>query len=71
MVSFNDSKEREATITDVQVDNAAEKYLTVSQEAQQKLIVSHGITSPLLLGIRDIGGGLGSNKDEMAQADAS
>ncbi len=69
IVAFNPDKDSAATVDDISVDNAAEKYKYVSEEAQQKLIVSHGITSPLLLGIRDTGGGLGSNKDEMAQAD--
>ena len=69
IVAFNPDKDSAATVDDISVDNAAEKYKYVSEEAQQKLIVAHGITSPLLLGIRDTGSGLGSNKDEMLQAD--
>ena len=69
IVAFNPDKDSAATVDDISVDNAAEKYQYVSTEAQQKLIVAHGITSPLLLGIRDTGSGLGSNKDEMLQAD--
>jgi len=69
IVAFNPDKDSAATVDDISVDNAAEKYQYISTEAQQKLIVAHGITSPLLLGIRDTGSGLGSNKDEMLQAD--
>jgi hypothetical protein len=34
--------------------------------ATQKIITAHRVTTPLLFGIRDTGGGFGSNKDEMA-----
>lgn len=41
-------------------------YNNINSQVQQNIITAHQITSPLLLGIRDLGGnGLGNNKDEI------
>lgn len=67
MISFNESAETAANIEDIQVDQAQNQYEYVSKEAQDKIIVGHGLTSPLLLGIRDTNG-FSSNADEMESA---
>ena len=37
----------------------------ICKEAKHKILSGHRITSPLLLGIRDTGGGFGNNADEL------
>ena len=67
IVAFNEDKEHAAEIQDVTVDNAADQYTYTSTESQSKILVGHGVTSPLLLGIRDTSG-FSSNSDEMTEA---
>lgn len=43
-------------------------YISLSQRISQTILTGHRITSPLLLGIRDTGTGLGNNKDEILVA---
>lgn len=67
ILAFNDNKELAATIDPVQLSDAADQYQFLSQEATQKLMVSHRIVSPMLLGIKD-STGLGNNADELKTA---
>lgn len=68
VVTFNEDKEHAAEIVDISVDNAADQYTYVSTESQNKILVGHKLTSPLILGIRDISSGFSSNADEMKVA---
>jgi hypothetical protein len=43
-------------------------YTTLEQRVSSRILSGHRVTSPLLLGVRDGGGGLGSNKDEIMTA---
>lgn len=63
---FNDSKENAATFEPVTLSDADKQYEYWSSESRDMILQAHRITTPLLFGIRD-GGGLGSNKDELAQ----
>ena len=57
---------KEAQVTPI--ESANDSYYTILEErVTSRILTSHQITSPLLLGIRD-GGGLGSNKDEIMVA---
>lgn len=67
ILAFNDNKELAATIDPVQLSDAANQYEFLSRESMQKLMVSHRITSPMLLGIKD-NTGLGNNADELKTA---
>ena len=67
VVTFNEDKEHATEIVDITVDNAADQYEFVSKESQNKIIVGHSVTSPLLLGIRDASG-FSSNADELESA---
>jgi hypothetical protein len=64
ILAFNDNKDLAATVDPVQLSDAAEQYQFLSAEATQKLMVSHRIVSPMLLGIKD-NSGLGNNADEL------
>ena len=68
IVAFNNNSESATTVESLPLDNAPEHYQYLSDECRNKLITSHAVTSPLLLGIRDTGSGLGSNADEIKNA---
>ena len=68
MISFNDDLERKPTIETVQIDNLHEKFQYVSEYAQDRILVAHRITSPLLFGIRTANNGFSSQSEEMKTA---
>ena len=68
IVSFNASLENKTTVDDIPLNDAPAHYEYLSTECFEKLIVGHRVTSPMLLGIRDTGGGLGNNADEIETA---
>jgi hypothetical protein len=65
IVAFNNNSESKTTVEDLPLNDAPEHYQYLSDECRNKLIVAHGVTSPLLIGVREAGGGLGSNADEI------
>ena len=67
ILSFNDSKEAQADITPVQLSDAHNQYQFLSDEAQKKIMISHRIVSPMLLGIKD-NSGFGNNAQELENA---
>jgi len=68
IVSFNASADNKTTVDDIPLNDAPEHYQYLSTECFEKLIVGHRVTSPMLLGIRDTGGGLSNNADEIETA---
>jgi hypothetical protein len=68
IVSFNASADNKTTVDDIPLNEAPAHYQYLSTECFEKLIVGHRVTSPMLLGIRDTGGGLGNNADEIETA---
>ena len=68
MVSFNDDKENQPTVTAIQSDNLHERFKYIAEYAQDRILVGHKITSPLLFGIRTQNNGFSSNSDEMKTA---
>ena len=67
ILAFNDNKEQESTITPIQLSDAHQQYEFLSSESQNKILVSHNIVSPMLLGIKDASG-FSSNADEIETA---
>jgi len=67
ILSFNDNKDAQAEITPVQLSDAHNQYQFLSDESQSKVLVSHRVVSPMLLGIKDKTG-LGNNADEIKTA---
>jgi hypothetical protein len=67
ILAFNDNAESKATLETVQLSDAHNQYQFLSNEAMQKLMVAHRITSPMLLGIKD-NTGFGNNADELKTA---
>jgi hypothetical protein len=68
MISFNDDAERKPTIETISTDNLHEKYKYVAEYAQDRILVGHRITSPLLFGIRTEANGFSSQSEEMKTA---
>lgn len=67
ILSFNDNAESKADITPVQLSDAHNQYQFLSTESMQKVMMSHRVTSPMLLGIKD-STGFGNNADELKTA---
>ena len=67
ILAFNDNKESQAEITPVQLSDAHQQYQFLSDESTRKILVSHRVVSPMLLGIKD-NSGLGNNADEIKTA---
>lgn len=67
ILAFNDSKETAADITPVQLSEAHSTYQFLSEESTKKIMVSHRVVSPMLLGVKDQTG-LGNNADEIRTA---
>jgi hypothetical protein len=69
IVAFNNNAESKTTIDDVSLTDAPAHYSYLSEECSKKIMLTHRVTSPLLIGLRDgSGGGLGSNADEIQNA---
>jgi hypothetical protein len=67
IVSFNSDESKKTTIDSVGLDNAANQYEYLSNEARDKILLSHGVTSGLLFGIHTASG-FSSNADELKTA---
>jgi hypothetical protein len=65
VVAFNDNAESKTTVDDIPLNDAPAHYDYLSKECFEKLIVGHRVTAPMLLGIRENGGGFSNNADEI------
>jgi hypothetical protein len=68
MLSFNDDPATAPTINPISIDNLHEKFQYVAEYAQDRILVAHRITSPLLFGIRTQNNGFSSQSEEMKTA---
>jgi hypothetical protein len=68
LMTFNEDPTRAPQIESFPLSDADKQYEFLSDETAKQIMIGHRITSPLLFGIRDVGGGFGSNKDEMIVA---
>jgi len=68
MLSFNEDPATKPTIDKIETDNLHEKYQYVANYAQDRILVAHRVTSPLLFGIRTEGNGFSSQSEEMMTA---
>lgn len=67
ILAFNDSKDLAASIEPVILSDAHEQYRFLSDESMRKVMVSHRIVSPMLVGIK-VNTGLGNNAEELQTA---
>ena len=68
MLSFNDDPLTKPTIDVINIDNLHEKYEYVAEYTQDRILVAHRVTSPLLFGIRTANNGFSSQSEEMMTA---
>ena len=67
IIAWNDSLEERATIEAIHLPDAHAQYQFLSDEAREKIMLGHGIVSPILLGIKD-NTGFGNNAEELRTA---
>ena len=67
IVSFNNNAEGKATIDDVSLTDAPDHYNFLSEECKKMIMLTHRVTSPLLLGLSSANG-FSSNADEIVNA---
>ena len=67
IIAFNDSQETKATIDAIHLPDAHAQYQFLSDESREKIMLGHGIVSPILLGIKD-NTGFGNNAEELRTA---
>ena len=67
IVGFNNNKETATTVEDIPLNDAPDHYQFLATECEKKIMVSHSITSGLLLGLGSANG-FGSNADELKNA---
>lgn len=68
MVGFSKGRENTITVEDISLNDAPEHYKYLSEESFEKICVSHGVTSPMLLGVKSGNAGLGNNAEEIKTA---
>lgn len=66
IMTFNERDTPKPEITTFPLSDADKQYEFLSKESTSLIMVAHRVVTPLLFGIRDVSGGFGSNKDEMA-----
>ena len=67
VLNFNESSDDAATIEPIHLPDAHAQYQFLSDEAREKIMLGHGIVSPILLGIKD-NTGFGNNAEELRTA---
>ena len=67
ILAFNESSETKADIEPIHLPDAHAQYQFMSDEAREKIMLGHGVTSPILLGIKD-NTGFGNNAEELRTA---
>jgi hypothetical protein len=67
ILTFNEDSESKADVTPIHLPDAHAQYQFLADEATQKIMLGHGIVSPILLGIKD-NTGFGNNAEELRTA---
>lgn len=65
IISFNSNVENRTTVEDIPLNDAPEHYAYLSKEAEQKILIGHNVTSPMLVGVVTDNQGFSSNADEI------
>jgi len=67
IIAFNNNAESATTVTDIPLNDAPAHYSYLSEECSKKIMLTHRVTSPLLLGLSSANG-FSSNADEIENA---
>ncbi len=67
ILAFNEDKENAASVDPIHLPDAHAQYQFLADESREKIMLGHGIVSPILLGIKD-NTGFGNNAEELRTA---
>lgn len=67
ILTFNDDAESKADVNPIHLPDAHAQYQFLADESREKIMLGHGIVSPILLGIKD-NTGFGNNAEELRTA---
>ena len=67
ILAFNEDKESAANVDPIHLPDAHAQYQFLADESREKIMLGHGIVSPILLGIKD-NTGFGNNAEELRTA---
>tara|TARA_E500000081_G_scaffold155186_1_gene194888 strand:- start:1611 stop:3344 length:1734 start_codon:yes stop_codon:yes gene_type:complete len=67
ILAFNDNVENQSTVEPIHLPDAHAQYDFLAKESREKIMIGHGVVSPILLGIKD-NTGFGNNAEELRTA---
>lgn len=67
ILAFNESSESQAGVEPMHLPDAHAQYDFLAKESREKIMIGHGVVSPILLGIKD-NTGFGNNAEELRTA---
>jgi hypothetical protein len=67
ILAFNESSEAQASVEPIHLPDAHAQYDFLAKESREKIMIGHGVVSPILLGIKD-NTGFGNNAEELRTA---
>jgi len=67
ILAFNDGSENQSNIDPINLPDAHAQYEFLAKESREKIMIGHGVVSPILLGIKD-NTGFGNNAEELRTA---
>jgi hypothetical protein len=67
IVAFNDSTEGKTTVDSIEITDAYQQFETLSSEAKEKILLSHKIVDPILVGLPQPSG-FSSQAEQMAMS---
>jgi hypothetical protein len=67
ILTFNEDAESRADVSPIHLPDAHAQYQFLADESREKIMLGHGIVSPILLGIKD-NTGFGNNAEELRTA---
>ena len=68
IIGFAPDKDSATILDTVDQPDLAAQWQWLAVQVDSKILVAHGITTPLMVGIREAGGGLGNNAQELEQS---
>ena len=67
ILCFNEDSEAQSTLEPIHLPDAHAQYEFLAKESREKIMIGHGVVSPILLGIKD-NTGFGNNAEELRTA---